>query len=140
MSWSSSRFHRPSPESPLAHPSAISENGSIESSSSSLSSAKGGDLVWIQSVADSVAPSTDAYPSNVRLISGGARAAFMDRVFGRKAFDFLERALVKGALVPNRVKVVPGGLLGVEHGFQMGREHKVSGEKLVYRVSETEGI
>ncbi len=48
--------------------------------------------------------------------------------------------LESGELKPQRVTVVPGGLAGVEEGLKRYQENKVSGEKLVYRISETPGL
>ena len=43
-------------------------------------------------------------------------------------------------ITPNKITVVPGGLAGVKEGFRRMREKEVSGEKLVFRVSETPGL
>lgn len=51
---------------------------------------------------------------------------------------FLKRVpeLVKsGAVVPNPTKLIEGGLNGINEGFQLMMEGKVSGEQLVYRLS-----
>lgn len=50
---------------------------------------------------------------------------------------FLQKVpeLVKsGAVRPNPTKLIEGGLDGINEGFQLMIEGKVSGEKLVYRL------
>jgi len=42
-----------------------------------------------------------------------------------------------GELKVQKVTVLPGGLSGVAEGLQRLQDGKVSGEKLVYRISET---
>lgn len=56
--------------------------------------------------------------------------------FSRLAGVWLEN----GELKPQKVTVVPGGLAGVAEGLKRYQENKVSGEKLVYRISETPGL
>ncbi|KAA1476158.1 GroES-like protein [Dentipellis sp. KUC8613] len=54
--------------------------------------------------------------------------------------DFFEKApgwLVEGRLKPSPVVVRPGGLSGIQAGFEFMKAGKVSGVKLVYRVSDT---
>ncbi|KAJ5714729.1 uncharacterized protein N7483_011910 [Penicillium malachiteum] len=55
-----------------------------------------------------------------------------DLEFGTKWWAEAEKLLAAG-----KIKVNPGGLKGVLDGLQLLKEDKVSGEKLVYNVSET---
>jgi hypothetical protein len=43
-------------------------------------------------------------------------------------------------LLPNRVRVVPGGLAGVDKGLELLKNGEVHAEKLVYRIEDTPGI
>lgn len=49
-------------------------------------------------------------------------------------------ALEAGVFKPNRVRIVPNGLAGVEGGLEELKANKVSAEKLVYRVADTPGL
>lgn len=44
--------------------------------------------------------------------------------------------VAQGALRPNPIKLFEGGLADIPAGFQLMMDGKVSGEKLVYRVSK----
>lgn len=54
-----------------------------------------------------------------------------------RTFDVLKQFLESGKLIPNRVKVMPGGLNSVPEGLRLAQAGKISGEKLVYRVADT---
>jgi len=69
----------------------------------------------------------DHYPANLEALA-----------FGRKWFSVAEQLWASGKWQNHREKVGGNGLLGVLDGMQMMREGLVSGEKLVYRVDETE--
>ena len=58
--------------------------------------------------------------------------------FGRKWYSVAEQLWESGKWQTHRQKVGGNGLLGVLDGMQMMRQGLVSGEKLVYRVDETE--
>lgn len=58
--------------------------------------------------------------------------------FGRKWYEIAEELWAAGKWQPHRQKVGGKGLVGVLDGLQMMRQGLVSGEKLVYRVDETE--
>jgi hypothetical protein len=45
-----------------------------------------------------------------------------------------EPLLAAGKIKPHPVKVMPGGLNGVTAGWDLYRQGKISGEKLVYRI------
>ncbi|EAW06525.1 zinc-binding alcohol dehydrogenase family protein [Aspergillus clavatus NRRL 1] len=60
-----------------------------------------------------------------------------DSEFAQKFWSLAEKLLAEGKIKVHQVKVCSGGLKGVLDGLQSMREGKVSGEKLVYNVSET---
>jgi hypothetical protein len=60
-----------------------------------------------------------------------------DFAFGTKFVDVAEKLWAEGRWKPHPQRVGGGGLLGAISGMQEMREGKVSGEKLVYRVDET---
>ncbi len=54
----------------------------------------------------------------------------------RKLGKWLEEGKFKG----NEVKLMPGGLEGVKEGLELLKGGKVHGQKLVYRLAETQGL
>jgi len=61
-----------------------------------------------------------------------------DKQFAEKFYKLLTDVLLpKGLVKPNKVVKIPGGLNGVEDGFQRMMENKVTAEKLVYTIDET---
>ena len=61
-----------------------------------------------------------------------------DKEFAEKFYKVLADVLLpQGLLKPNKVTKVPGGLNGVEEGFQRMMENKIAAEKLVYTIDET---
>ncbi|PIL35329.1 hypothetical protein GSI_02054 [Ganoderma sinense ZZ0214-1] len=60
-----------------------------------------------------------------------------NRAFGVELYARLEELLRSGAIVPNQVEVVPGGLAGIPEGLQLLKQNKVSGKKLVVHPQET---
>ncbi|KAJ9612482.1 hypothetical protein H2200_004079 [Cladophialophora chaetospira] len=61
-----------------------------------------------------------------------------DFMFASRFAEVAERLWHEGNFKPHPQRVEPGGFSGVADGLQQMRESKVSGEKLVYRVEETE--
>ncbi|GLB40724.1 putative alcohol dehydrogenase GroES-like domain [Lyophyllum shimeji] len=59
------------------------------------------------------------------------------RDLGKKLYSKLTELLESGALRPNRVEVLPGGLRGVATGLRRLEADQVSGVKLVVRPQET---
>lgn len=57
----------------------------------------------------------------------------------KRVFELTEKLLAEGKLKPHPEAVGEGGLRGVLKGMKDLQEDKVSGQKLVYRVEETEG-
>jgi len=109
---------------------AIAEGGSVEGSIASITSPSGGIVAVVLPV-----PREEG---NVKVIPTGARLAFEKPAeVGKPTYQVLQELLDSGALIPNPVKIVEGGLRGVQHGWELGRDHKVSGEKLVYRIADT---
>ncbi|KAF4810179.1 Trans-enoyl reductase fsr4 [Colletotrichum siamense] len=62
------------------------------------------------------------------------------RDFGFVHARYLGKGLQDGWLKPHPLKVVPGGLAGIESGLKDLREGKASGMKFVYRIEETPGL
>nr|VWO97707.1 Chaperone protein dnaJ 2 [Ganoderma boninense] len=60
-----------------------------------------------------------------------------NRAFGVELYSRLGELLRSGAIVPNKVEVVPGGLAGIPKGLELLKLNKVSGKKLVVHPQET---
>ncbi|QKX55490.1 uncharacterized protein TRUGW13939_02583 [Talaromyces rugulosus] len=60
-----------------------------------------------------------------------------DKEYATMFWGITEPLFAEGKLKPHPAKVNPGGLKGVLDGLNLMREGKVSGEKLVYNVDET---
>ncbi|EJF58866.1 GroES-like protein [Dichomitus squalens LYAD-421 SS1] len=60
-----------------------------------------------------------------------------NKELGEEIYKRLTGWLETGAIVPNRVEVLPNGLAGVETGLQRMLKGQVSGVKLVVHISET---
>ncbi|KIJ40216.1 hypothetical protein M422DRAFT_257056, partial [Sphaerobolus stellatus SS14] len=111
---------------------AISENGSTESAVKCITARSG-------RVAVILVPKPDASTPTVKVIMTGS-VAFQNPRVAKAVLGLLETALHRDIFITNRAKVLPKGLLGVNDGFELARNNKVSGEKLVYRISETPGV
>lgn len=61
-----------------------------------------------------------------------------DFEFGVKFIPIAEKLWAEGKLKPHPQRVGSGGLTGAISGMQSLREGKYSGEKLVYRIDETD--
>ena len=60
--------------------------------------------------------------------------------FAAKWYTGLSSLLEKQSIRPNKIRVIPGGLSGVQEGLRLIRENRVAGEKLVYRIAETSDL
>ncbi|KAI0746961.1 GroES-like protein [Daedaleopsis nitida] len=60
-----------------------------------------------------------------------------NKAMGEELYKRVTEWLRTGVLVPNRVEVIPGGLLGVLEGCARMRENKVSGVKLIVHPQDT---
>ncbi|KZT55735.1 GroES-like protein [Calocera cornea HHB12733] len=109
---------------------SISENGSIEASVASVTAPSG-------KVAAILPPKPEQSTETVKVVQTGAIRATENAEIGSRVYGILSALLETHTLIPNPVKLIPGGLLGINEGLQLGREHKVSGEKLVYRIADT---
>lgn len=56
---------------------------------------------------------------------------------GERMYAVLENLVREGEVRPNRLEVLPGGLGAIEEGTKRIKEGRVSGTKLVVRLSET---
>ncbi|KZL87228.1 zinc-binding oxidoreductase [Colletotrichum incanum] len=57
-----------------------------------------------------------------------------DHKLGIEFFEKLPSWVAEGKLKPNNPQIIPGGLYGVEKGFQLYRDGVISGTKLVYKL------
>ncbi|KAK5559138.1 hypothetical protein LTR46_003327 [Exophiala xenobiotica] len=57
-----------------------------------------------------------------------------DRDLCHELFRILPDLISNGSIKPNPVRVIEGGLGGVDHGFELYRAGAVSGQKLVYKL------
>lgn len=64
----------------------------------------------------------------------------VDAAFAEKYYNLMAGWLASGQFKGNHVKLMPGGLAGVREGLELLRQGKVSGQKLVYKISDTPGI
>jgi NADPH:quinone reductase-like Zn-dependent oxidoreductase len=128
---------------------AVSENGTIEQVSSLIEKdMKDARVVLVLFPNDEVPEHISFVQTNVFSCYGleqkfGPRtlpASPEDKAFAVEFFERLEEWLREGRIIPNKITVVPGGLEGVKEGFRRMREKEVSGEKLVFRISETPGL
>ncbi|EIN05617.1 NAD(P)-binding protein [Punctularia strigosozonata HHB-11173 SS5] len=67
----------------------------------------------------------------------GAFTHPINQPLARGVAEHFPRYLEEGFIKPNRVRVLPNGLAGVEAGLELLRTGKVSGQKLVVRPQET---
>jgi hypothetical protein len=63
-----------------------------------------------------------------------SQASAADHNLGSELFENIPSWLQNGTLQTNKSKVLPGGLEAVKEGFQMHRDGKISGFKLVYEL------
>jgi len=63
-----------------------------------------------------------------------------DLEFGKKFVLVGERLLAEGKVKPHRKEIRPGGLDAIFEGLEDLKQGKVSGTKLVYRLSTEQGI
>lgn len=74
----------------------------------------------------------------IRTLVGSVHTDPEDSAFATVYYRHAGEWLESGELRPMKITVVPGGLGGVEEGLRRLKEGEVRGEKLVYRVAETE--
>ncbi|TDL20447.1 GroES-like protein [Rickenella mellea] len=110
----------------------VSTPATVKQSVESITSPTGGSIATILPSADS-SLSTDT----VKIVSTGSIKAFEHPEIGRALYALLAVLLEKKILKTNPVKVIDGGLNGVNEGFELGRQGKVSAEKFVYRIADT---
>ena len=59
------------------------------------------------------------------------------REFGEKWFRQVQKMVDEGKIKSHPVRVMGGGFAGILKGLDLLRSRTVSGEKLVYRISQT---
>jgi hypothetical protein len=57
-----------------------------------------------------------------------------DRDLSHELYESLPSWLESGKIKPNKPRIIEGGLVGVEKGFDLYRSGKISGEKVVYKI------
>ncbi|TFK80629.1 GroES-like protein [Polyporus arcularius HHB13444] len=78
----------------------------------------------------------DGAGKRVIVVFGSVHAPF-NRALGVELCSRLTDWLRTGVIVPNRVEVLPKGLVGISEGLERLKQGKVSGTKLVVRPQET---
>ncbi|KZS95295.1 GroES-like protein [Sistotremastrum niveocremeum HHB9708] len=111
---------------------AVSEGGTVEASVKSITSSEGKVAIILP------LPSPDPSTASVKVIATGTSKATEIPALGEAVYWYLEELLSRGILIPNKFKIIPGGLSGVNEGLSLQRRHKISGEKLVYRIADSE--
>jgi len=128
---------------------AVSENGTTLQLASLIDKDTKGAIIVLVLYPSEELPSHIEYPQTSVFSCYGEEQKFgtrtipaspEDKAFAIKFFDKIEEWLKEGKIKPNKITVVPNGLAGVPEGFRRMREKEVSGEKLVYRISETPGL
>ncbi|KZO97043.1 NAD(P)-binding protein [Calocera viscosa TUFC12733] len=110
---------------------AISENGSIEATLSALDHTAA-EVVIVLPFSGAVPGSTKThhvYAGGIYLPGHEAELSSLIPLW-----DALMR---QGKVIPNPVKVMPNGLNSIDDGFDLMRQGKVSGQKLIYHPWET---
>ncbi|KAJ3159330.1 hypothetical protein HK101_001104 [Irineochytrium annulatum] len=59
-----------------------------------------------------------------------------DYAFAKEFYRKLEGYLREGRIVPNRVRLIEGGLDGVVKGFEISKSGKLSAEKIVFKIEQ----
>ena len=75
-----------------------------------------------------------------RMVGREFKASQEDFEFANKFTVLAERLLKEGKLKPHKKEIREGGLDGILKGLADLKEGRVSGTKLVYRISEDQGI
>jgi NADPH:quinone reductase-like Zn-dependent oxidoreductase len=107
---------------------AISENGTTLTCTKALSS-EGGRVMVVNA-------SADKFPENIQTIMMYAADTHNGaaKEIGKRTWANIEEWLRSGVIKPNPVKIMENGLLDVERGFELQKQGKVSGQKLVYSI------
>ncbi|KAJ7244626.1 hypothetical protein B0H12DRAFT_1022352, partial [Mycena haematopus] len=112
----------------------ISENHSTELAANAIGP-DGGIITTILPGDDSVKNRR----TDIAIVGTGARIVYEDSKY-LDAFRFLEETLEARLFKPNKIEVLPRGLLSVDDGWNRQRAHEISGVKLVYRIADTPGL
>lgn len=116
---------------------AIAENGTFPAIVEGLQPEGG----KVTAVLDYTKDELASLPSNIhyqRTFVGTAHD--VDADYAKKWFARAGEWLEEEKLRPQTVKVIPGGLEGVDEGIQSLQDFKVNAVKLVYRLAETPGL
>lgn len=121
---------------------AVSEHGTFQRVAYAMHQNGGGHITVLLPVSDEEKEYISSDVTLTRTFVGDAHnpKAEGGQGFAAKYFKLAGEWLDAGLLKPQKVTIVPGGLSGVEEGLRRLQEGEVSGEKLVYRISETPGL
>ncbi|KAH6855725.1 chaperonin 10-like protein [Chaetomium sp. MPI-CAGE-AT-0009] len=72
--------------------------------------------------------------------TGVARVHEEEKDFGFVYFRYMARGLQEGWFKPHPTRVVPGGLGGAQYALQELKAGRVNAQKLVFKISDTEGV
>lgn len=124
----------------------LSEQGSTAKTCAALSGCNPQIATILPGVQDEVPSGIKQRPVMMYTIFGVKRSVFgqdyevrpQDKEFAEKFYHLLGSLLLaKGCVKPNRPKIIPGGLNGVEDGFKLMMDNKIAAEKLVYVIADT---
>ncbi|SCZ91393.1 BZ3500_MvSof-1268-A1-R1_Chr1-2g01379 [Microbotryum saponariae] len=118
----------------------VSENGTLEAIAEAFQGRSGAKatytLTYDNKVLDEI---KEKGVETVRTLVGTAHGGDSEAL-AEEYFDKVGRWVEEGSFKPMKVTIVPGGLGGVKEGLRRLQEGEVRGEKLVYRINETEGL
>lgn len=115
----------------------VSEGGTLETIANAFET-NGGKITYTLNYTEEQLAKLPSNITTSRTMVGTAHAEDAD--FAQDYYEKAGKWLEEGKLKPMKVTVVPGGLGGVAEGLRRLQENEVSGEKLVYRIAETEGL
>jgi len=121
----------------------VSQGGTILELAGALSSTSltgGGKVTYVLAITEEEQNNLPPMVTAERTSVGTAYGA--DEAFAARFYRQISQYLAKSEknskpLLPNKVRIMPGGLASVEKGLEMLKAGEVHAEKLVYKVSET---
>lgn len=113
---------------------AVSEKGSYQNLSKVLD--KGSKITLVLPGKD-----YDDIPDHIeRAITSVGSVHSDEKDQGFLYFRYMARGLQEGWFQPQPTKVIPGGLGGVQHALEELKAGRVNAQKLVFKISDTEGV
>ncbi|KDE06882.1 hypothetical protein MVLG_02770 [Microbotryum lychnidis-dioicae p1A1 Lamole] len=118
----------------------VSENDTLETIAEAFQGRSGAKATYTLTYDDKVLDEIkEKGVETVRTLVGTAHGGDSEAL-SEEYFDKVGRWVEEGSFKPMKVTIVPGGLGGVKEGLRRLQEGEVRGEKLVYRINETEGL